>query len=44
MAGEVASLALSRMAVPILFYMEEKGVLGWLRRHPRPLSRSSGGA
>jgi multidrug efflux pump subunit AcrB len=35
MAGEVASLLLSRMAVPILYFMEEKGVLGYASRHPR---------
>jgi hypothetical protein len=28
MAGEVASLLLSRMTVPILFYMSEKRRLG----------------
>jgi hypothetical protein len=35
MAGEVASLLLSRMAVPILFFMEETGVTRYLKGHGR---------
>ncbi|MBE7515266.1 MAG: efflux RND transporter permease subunit [Chloracidobacterium sp.] len=34
MAGEVASLLLSRMAVPVLFYMSER------KKHPEPPTRS----